>query len=86
MPSHYDDTPTMEDEPAPAVSKANQGSAPAKAKRTATKMTDVQKAQLKKHMDKLDMSASEKKSHRMKMMARMKKGMSVSKAHKDIMG
>ena len=86
MPSHYDDTPTMEDEPAPAVSKANQGSAPEKAKRTGTKMTDVQKAQLKKHMDKLDMSASEKKSHRMKMMVRMRKGMSVNKAHKDIMG
>ena len=81
MPSHYDDTPTMEDEPAPAPAPP-----PAKVKRTGTKMTDVQKAQLKKHMDKLDMSASEKKSHRMKMMARMKKGMSVSKAHKDIMG
>ena len=85
MPYH-DSAPTMDDEPAPAVSKANQGSAPEKAKRTGTKMTDVQKAQLKKHMDKLDMSASEKKSHRMKMMARMKKGMSVKSAHKDIMG
>lgn len=82
MPSHYDDTPTMDDELAPPPKAPT----PAKAKRTGTKMTDVQKAQLKKHMDKLDMSASEKKSHRMKMMARMKKGMSVNKAHKDIMG
>ena len=82
MPSHYDDTPTMDDELAPPP----KAPAPAKAKRTATKMTDVQKAQLKKHMDKLDMSASEKKSHRMKMMVRMRKGMSVNKAHKDIMG
>ena len=85
MPSHYDDTPTMEDEPAPAPAPA-----PEKAKRTGTKMTDVQKAQLKKHMDKhkdlKDMTPSQLKSHRMKMMARMKKGMSVSKAHKDIMG
>jgi hypothetical protein len=31
-----------------------------------------------------DMSASEKKSHRMKMMSRMRKGMSVTKAHNDI--
>ncbi len=40
MPSHYDDTPTMEDEPAPAVSKANQGSAPAKANRAADPPSD----------------------------------------------
>jgi len=50
------------------------------------KLSDKQKADLKKHMDKLDMTASEKKSHRMKMMVRMRKGMSVAKAHKDIMG
>ena len=73
----------MDDELAPPPKAPK---TPAKAKRTGTKMTDVQKAQLKKHMDKLDMSASEKKSHRMKMMVRMRKGMSVNKAHKDIMG
>ena len=57
-----------------------------KKKREGVKMTDSQKAQLKKHMDKVgkNMSASEKKSHRMKMMSRMRKGMSVQKAHKDI--
>ena len=49
------------------------------------KMTDKQKMDLKKHMDKLDMTVSEKKSHRMKMMSRMRKGMSVKVAHKDIM-
>jgi hypothetical protein len=51
------------------------------------KMSDKQKADLKKHMDKVgkDMSASEKKSHRMKMMGRMRKGESVSKAHKSMM-
>ena len=37
-------------------------------------------------MDKVgkDMTVSEKKSHRMKMMGRMRKGMTVGKAHKDI--
>ena len=57
-----------------------------KKKREGVKMTDSQKAQLKKHMDKVgkDMSASEKKSHRMKMMSRMRRGMSVGAAHKDI--
>ena len=48
------------------------------------KLSDKQKADLKKHMDKLDMSASEKKSHRMKMMAQMRKGHSVKKAHSSI--
>ena len=52
------------------------------------KMSDKEKADLAKHMEKLKkqgMSGSELKSHRMKMMSRMRKGMSVSKAHKDIM-
>ena len=49
-------------------------------------MTDKQKADLKKHMDKMtNMTATEKKSHRMKMMARMRKRMTVKKAHNDIM-
>lgn len=56
-----------------------------KTKTASGKLSDKQKADLKKHMDKLDLSASEKKSHRMKMMSRMRKGMSVGKAHKDIM-
>jgi len=53
------------------------------------KMSDKQKADLKKHMtqhkDMKDMSPSQLKSHRMKMMSRMRKGMSISQAHKDIM-
>ncbi len=68
-------------EPAPAP-------APAKKKREGVKMTDAQKKALSKHMEKHKkdgMSASEMKSHRMKMMSRMRKGMSVNKAHKDIM-
>jgi len=58
----------------------------AKKKRESVKMTDKQKADLKKHMEKVGktMTASEKKSHRMKMMGRMRKGQSVGKAHKDI--
>jgi hypothetical protein len=61
--------------------------APAPTKRASVKMTDKQKADLTKHMAKLQkngMSPSEAKSHRMKMMGRMRKGMSVGKAHKDI--
>jgi len=45
-------------------------------------MTDEQKAALKKHME--GYSGADNKSHRMKMMVRMLKGMSVNEAHKDI--
>lgn len=73
MPDHYDETEAVETQPV---------------KTSRVKMTDKQKADLKKHMDKAikgGMSASEAKSHRMKMMGRMRKGMSVKKAHADIM-
>ena len=76
------------EEPAPA-SEAPAAPAPEpKKKRESVKMTDKQKSDLNKHMEKhkkAGMSASEMKSHRMKMMSRMRKGMSVNKAHKDIM-
>lgn len=54
------------------------------------KMSDSQKADLKKHMEKMKkggMSASEMKSHRMKLMSRMRKDskMTAAKAHKAIM-
>jgi len=77
MPEHYDDE-TVVDEPV---------AEPPKKKREGVKMTDKQKADLNKHMAKMEkggMSKSEMKSHRMKMMGRMRKGMSVAKAHKDI--
>ncbi len=48
------------------------------------KLSDKQKSDLKKHMDKLEMTSTEKKSHRMKMMAQMRKGHSVKKAHNAI--
>ena len=72
---------------APAPASPPEATPPAKKKREGVKMTDKQKADLKKHMDKhkkAGMSASEMKSHRMKMMSRMRKGMSVTKAHNDI--
>ncbi len=76
MPGHYGD-----DEP-----KEKSVTAPKPTSRGG-KMSDKQKADLTKHMEKMKkggMSASEMKSHRMKMMSRMRKGMSVGKAHKDI--
>ena len=82
MSDYSDDTPA-------AVSQAEPAPAPVeKKKRESVKMTDKQKSDLTKHMEKhkkAGMSASEMKSHRMKMMSRMRKGMSVNKAHKDIM-
>ena len=76
--SDYGDSPAPEPAPAPAPEEPKKGG-----------LTQKQRVDLKKHMDKLKeggMDSKEVKSHRMKMMARMKKGMSVSKAHKDIMG
>ena len=75
---------TEEAAPAPVAEEK-----PAKKKREGVKMTDKQKADLTKHMNKLNdggMSGSELKSHRMKMMGRMRKGMTLKKSHADIMG
>jgi DNA-binding protein H-NS len=63
---------------------------PEKPKREAKKLSDKQKADLTKHMEKMKkdgMSASEMKSHRMKLMSRMRKDpkMTAKKAHKDVM-
>ena len=78
MPGHYgDDEPMKEEKPMTAPKPSRGGG----------KLSEKQKADLKKHMTKMQnggMSASEMKSHRMKMMVRMRKGMSVGKAHKDI--
>ena len=70
-------------------SKMEKKEKPTMAKATATrgKMSDAQKSALTKHMEghkKKGMSASEMKSHRMRMMSRMRRGMSVSQAHKDL--
>ena len=47
-------------------------------------MSDKQKAALTKHMTRVgkDMTITEKRSHRMKMMGQMRKGKSVASAHK----
>tara|TARA_R100000951_G_scaffold79523_1_gene67471 strand:+ start:679 stop:930 length:252 start_codon:yes stop_codon:yes gene_type:complete len=77
------DTSADAGEPAPAPAPAP------KKKREGVKMTEKQKADLNKHMakhKKAGMSVSEMRSHRMSMMGRMRKGMSVNKAHKDIVG
>jgi hypothetical protein len=77
--SSYNDAPDTSSPP-PSPKKQS-------AKKSSGKMSDAQKAQLNKHMEKhkkAGMSASEMKSHRMKMMSRMRKGMSVAKAHSDI--
>jgi len=81
MSDNNESVPAPEPAPEPAPAK--------KEKKTGvprTKMTEKQRKDLAKHMEKVgkDMTASEKKSHRMKMMGRMRKGMSVAKAHKDI--
>tara|TARA_R110000782_G_scaffold144498_3_gene237344 strand:- start:397 stop:651 length:255 start_codon:yes stop_codon:yes gene_type:complete len=78
--SDKEDSPVVEEvTPVPPV-------APLKKKREGVKMTDKQKADLNKHMTKIgkDMSVSERRSHRMKMMGRMRKGETVGKAHKGI--
>ncbi len=69
--------------PAPAPEPS---SAPVKKKRQGVKMTDKQKADLKKHMEKhkSKMTVTEQRKHRMQMMGRMRKGMSLAAAHKDI--
>lgn len=48
------------------------------------KLTDDQKAGLKKHME--GYKGSDVKSHRMSMVGRMAKGMSLEEAHKAIVG
>lgn len=79
--------PEPEPEPEPVEAQEPAPEAPVKKKREGVKMTDKQKADLNKHMEKVskDMSVSERKSHRMKMMSQMRQGKSVAQAHKSIM-
>jgi len=74
--------PEPEPEPTPAPAPAP------KKKKAMGKLTEKQRAELKSHMEKhkkAGMSPSEVKSHRMSMMVRLRKGMSVKQAHSDIM-
>lgn len=84
MSSYGGSAPESAPESAPPPAEAP----PLKKKRVGVKMTDKQKGDLTKHMEKQKkggMSGTELKSHRMKMMGRMRNGMTVGKAHKDIM-
>ncbi len=58
------------------------------AKKSTGKLSEKQKADLKKHMDRhkdlKDMSVSQLRSHRMAMLVRMRRGLTISQAHKDI--
>lgn len=73
----YVKKPVAEPEPEPEQPKPSAGRG---------KLTDKQKEDLKTHMDKVgkDMSVSERKSHRMKMMGKMRQGKSLSESHKEI--
>jgi hypothetical protein len=76
--------PVAEPEPEPVAAPA-----PVKKTRVKKPMSDKQKTDLSKHMEKMKkggMDAKEMKSHRMKMMSRVRKGMSVKAAHKEITG
>jgi hypothetical protein len=78
MSVEYQTDDVMEPAPAPVVEKK---------KREGKKMTDKQKADLNKHMDKLKkggMTLTEQRSHRMRMMGQLRKDekMTVTKAHK----
>jgi len=76
-------------EPEPEPQNEVSASEGAKPKRASVKMTDKQKADLKNHMDKhkdlKDLNISQLKSHRMKMMSKMRQGKSLAQAHKEIM-
>ena len=80
--------PVPEPSPEPEPEPIGDGEVPPtpKPKREVKRLTDQQKDDLRQHMDKVgkDMSVSERKSHRMKMMAKMRSGASVKEAHKAI--
>ena len=57
------------------------------AKKSMGKMSEKQKGDLKKHMEKMGeggMDKTQMKSHRMKLMVRVRKGMTIQQAHDDV--
>ena len=82
---------TPEPEPTPEPESENYGSSshdePVLQKKKKNPMTDTQKKQLTKHMDKVgkNWTTTERKSHRMKMMGKMRRGETIGKAHKSVM-
>ena len=75
-----------EPEPAPAAAPEPAPAPEPKKKKAQGKLTEKQREELKKHMQKTGLKGSEAKKHRMGMMVRLRKGMSVKKAHEDLMG
>jgi len=78
MPDHYEETPSESTPPVETKKPRTNGK----------KLSDKQKADLSKHMEKqkkAGMSLTEQRSHRMKMMGKMRQGKSLSKAHKEVM-
>jgi DNA-binding protein H-NS len=76
---------TTEPAPTPAPTQSTKST-----KRQSAKLTDTQKAGLNKHMEKMKkdgMTPSEMKSHRMKLMSRMRRDpkMTAKKAHNAVM-
>jgi len=79
----------MSDYTEPVVDTPEPAPAPQKKKREGKKLTDKQKQDLTKHMDKMKkggMTLTEQRRHRMKLMAQMKKDpkITANKAHKAI--
>lgn len=68
MPEHYGDSEKKES------TKKSMGG----------KLSDRQKKQLNKHMGESGLTGTDAKRHRMAMMSRMRRGMSIKKAHADI--
>tara|TARA_R100000353_G_C6511180_1_gene196667 strand:- start:740 stop:1039 length:300 start_codon:yes stop_codon:yes gene_type:complete len=96
MPEHYGESKSekkkrgrpkkvKEPEPEPTPAPAPAPAPESKKKKSMPKLTDKQREDLKKHMEKSGLKGAEAKSHRMKMMVRLRKGMSVKAAHADIM-
>lgn len=79
-----------EEEQVPTEPQPEPEPAPVKKKRVGKKMTEKQKGDLTKHMEKMKkggMTPSEMKSHRMKLMSKMRQDekMTATKAHKMVM-
>lgn len=85
MSSYSDSAPAPEPAPAPAEKKKFVKGKAGMKKLSA--MTEKQKQDLAKHMEKMKkegMSPTELKSHRMKMMRKMRDGKGITKAHNEI--
>jgi len=79
----------MSDYTEPVVDTPESAPAPEKKKREGKKLSDKQKEDLNKHMMKMKkggMTLTEQRSHRMKLMAQMKKDpkITANKAHKNL--